>query len=195
MRRLAVLLALVVAASGAGAAAASRGVAVDVGRIDVEQKLTPGGSYSLPMIGVRNPGTERSSYVLAASAVEDPERKAPPAEWFEFEPSEVTLGAGETERVRVRLTLPRDAEPGDYITLVGAQLVNEGGGAQVGAAAAARTTFTVEPASLLQAWWLWLKRIFGDLMPWSAVVPAVLAGGALLWLGARRFEFRVARKA
>ncbi|HVM15961.1 MAG TPA: hypothetical protein VM290_00065 [Gaiellaceae bacterium] len=192
MRRLAVLLALVVAASGAGA---SRGVAVDVGRIDVEQKLTPGGSYSLPMIGVRNPGTERSSYVLAASPVEDPERKAPPAEWFEFEPSEVTLGAGETERVRVRLTLPRDAEPGDYITLDGAQLVNEGGGAQVGAAAAARTTFTVEPASLLQAWWLWLKRILGDLMPWSAVVPAVLAGGALLWFGARRFEFRVARKA
>src|SRR6185369_13356977 len=97
-------------------------VSVDLGRIDITQQLTPGGAYNLPPIGVRNPGTERTTYMMVASPVVDPERVAPSATWFAFEPTSVTLQPGEIQRVRVGLVLPTDAEPGDYLALVGAQI-------------------------------------------------------------------------
>lgn len=182
------------AALHASAALATKGVSVDLGRIAIEQRLTPGGSYRLPMLGVRNPGTELTSYRMGASAVASDGAEAPPEDWFEFSPRQLTLRPRETKPVRIRINLPTDAEPGDYIALVGAQIVSQGGGAQVGAAAAARTTFTVEPASLLQAWWLKLKTFFGDHGPWSWLVPVLVAVAILVRIFGRRFSFRVERR-
>ncbi len=170
---------------------ASSGVSVDLGRIEITQKLGPGGAYTLPTIGVRNPGTERTSYVMVANPVQDRTLSAPPLEWFEFSPANLTLGPGESRPVRVRIILPTDAPPGDYIALVGAQIVSQGTGASVGAAAAARTTFTIQSASGLQALGMQLQRIFNDLLPWSAIVPAILVFGFGLWLLRRRFTFRL----
>jgi hypothetical protein len=170
---------------------ATKGVSVDLGRIDITQQLSPGGAYNLPTLGVRNPGSERTTYALVANPVQDPERVAPPATWFTFEPASVTLEPGETTRVRVRLVLPTDAQPGDYIALVGAQIAAEGSGAKVGAAAAARTTFTVAPANGLQAVGAWLGRTFEDLLPWSAIVPGVALASFATWLLRRRFTFRI----
>src|SRR5687768_4796726 len=53
----------------AGPTAASSGVSVDLGRIEITQQLSPGAAYTLPALGVRNPGTERTSYVMVASPV------------------------------------------------------------------------------------------------------------------------------
>ncbi len=170
---------------------ASTGVSVDLGRIDVTERLVPGQAYNLPTIGVRNPGTERTTYAMAANPVQDPDLAAPGGDWFTFEPGSVTLEPGETVRVRVRLVLPTDAEPGNYIALVGAQIATQGGGARVGAAAAARTTFTIAPASNLQAFAAWLGRTFTDFLPWSAVVPGLAVGTLGLWFVRRRFTFRV----
>ena len=181
------LLLLVVA----GPVLASTGVSVDLGRIEITQQLLPGAAYNLPTLGVRNPGSERTSYAMVASPVQDPDRAAPPASWFTFEPATVTLEPGATERVRVRLVLPTDAEPGDYIALVGAQITAQGSGATVGAAAAARTTFTVAPASDFQAIVTWLGRTFTDLLPWSAVMPSIAIGALVLWSLRRRFTFRI----
>jgi hypothetical protein len=172
-------------------AAAASGVSVDLGRIEITEQLQPGGSYNLPTIGVRNPGTERTSYVMVASPVQDPELGSPKDGWFRFEPASVTLGPGEVQRVRIRLVLPTDAEPGDYLVLVGAQIAAEGGGARVGAAAAARTTFTIKPASDLEALGIALGQLFSDLLPWSAIVPAAFAGSLALWYVRRRFTFRI----
>jgi hypothetical protein len=172
-------------------ALASSGVSVDLGRIDITQELSPGGAYTLPTIGVRNPGTETTSYVMVANPVQDPVLAAPPSAWFEFSPANLTLEPGETRPVRVRIVLPRDAPPGDYMVLVGAQIAKQGTGASVGAAAAARTTFTIRPADGLQALGIQLRRVFSDLLPWSAIVPAVLIGGLGLWLVRRRFTFRL----
>lgn len=168
---------------------AATGVSVDIGRIEITQALSPGGAYTLPTIGVRNPGTEPTAYTMVANPVQDPARVAPPAGWFEFEPASLTLEPGESRPVRVRIILPSDARPGDYIALVGAQIATQGSGATVGAAAAARTTFTVQPASSLQAVAVWLERVFTDLLPWSAIAPAIVAGVIALWLLRRRFTF------
>jgi hypothetical protein len=188
----AALVAALVATLAPPIAAASKGVAIDVGRIAIDQKLTPGGSYRLPVIGVRNPGTERTTYRMGANAIEGAE--APPEDWFDFSPETFTLNPGETKPVQVRLTLPANAEPNDYLALVGAQIA-PGNGAQVGAAAAARTTFTVEPANLLQAGWLQLKRLFGDNQPWTWLVPALLTFAFATAVARKRFSFTVARRA
>lgn len=175
-------------------AGAARGAAIDVGRIAIEQDLTPGGSYELPTIGVRNPGDEETAYVMVADPVQDPERMAPPRDWFRFEPAEFTLEPGETRPVQARLVLPSGADPGDYLVLVGAQIADERGGARVGAVAAARTTFTVEPATLLHAWWLKLKTGFDDLRPWSWLVPLVVVGILGASLLRRRYSFALVRR-
>jgi hypothetical protein len=174
---------------------AARGVAIDLGRIEIEQKLTPGGSYRLPVMGVRNPGTETTSYVLKASPVEVEEREAPPVDWFHFSPAKLTLKPNQTRPVKVRLELPTGAHPGDYVALVGPQIVAEGDGAQVGAAAASRVTFSVEPATWLQAEWLKIKTFFSDHAPWSYVVPFVLLLALLAYRIRSRFAFRIERRA
>lgn len=177
------------------AATASKGVAVDLGRIEIDQQLTPGGSYRLPVMGVRNPGTERTSYELHASGLQLGGRDAPPENWFRFSPARLTLAPGESRPVKIRIELPTGADPGDYAALVGPQIVANGSGAQVGAAAASRVTFSVEPASSLQAWWLELKTLVGDNAPWSWLVPVLALSTLLAWRVRSRFAFRIERRA
>jgi hypothetical protein len=175
--------------AAAAPALASSGVSVDIGRIDITEQLSPGAAYNLPTIGVRNPGTERTSYSMVANPVSDPGRVAPPSSWFRFEPSHVTLDPGQTTPVRVRLVVPTDAQPGDYIALVGAEIVTVGSGTTVGAAAAARTTFTIKPANAIQAIVAWLGQQWNDFFPWSAIVPAIVVVAFGLWVARRRFTF------
>jgi hypothetical protein len=175
-------------------ASASRGVAIDLGRVDIRQELTPGGSYRLPTIGVRNPGSETTTYELHASPLQLEGREAPPASWFLFSPARLTLKPNETRPVKVRIDLPTSADPGDYVALVGPQIVTKGKGAQVGAAAASRVTFTVEPATLLQAYWLKVKTFFSEYAPLSWLVPAVAVALLLGWRVRRRFSFRIERR-
>ena len=195
MRRLALLI--LVALAAAAPAEGSRGVAIDLGRIDIQQKLTPGGSYRLPTMGVRNPGTERTSYELKANPLVLQGRKAPPEGWFHFSPSKLTLKPNQTVQVKIRIDLPTGAAPGDYVALVGPQIVTNGTGAQVGAVAASRVSFTVEPATWLQAWWLKIKAFFSDHAPWSYVLPLVSLLSLLAWRVRRRFRvaFRIERRA
>ena len=193
-------LALAAAAAAAGTVAsasaqASRGVAIDLGRVDIEQRLTPGGSYELPVLTVRNPGTEKTSYELNASPVRSDEGDPPPAAWFQFRPSRLTLDPDQTRRVRVRIELPTGAEPGTYVALVGPQILSAGDGAQIGAAASARVSFEVEPASLLQAWWLKAKTFLSDRAPWWYVGLAVVLLIVLARRVRSRFVLRVERRA
>jgi hypothetical protein len=190
------LFALVLAMFVAPAPAhASKGVAIDLGRIEIEQKLTPGGSYRLPVMGIRNPGSEVTSYALKASPLRLKGKEAPPESWFRFSPAKLTLKPDQTRAVKVRIELPTGADPGDYVALVGPQIVTRGRGAQVGAGAASRVTFTVEPATWLQAEWLKFKTFFSDGAPWSYVLPLVLLLTLLAYRVRRRFAFRIERRA
>jgi hypothetical protein len=186
---------------GGAPVAAATGVSIDVGAIAVSEALAPGGEYRLPAFGIRNPGNERTSYtfIVSDAGTIDPDLPgdaaalAPPADWFRFEPSAVTLGPGESASVSTMVVLPVDAEPGDYSALIGAQISIDAGGARVGGAAAARLTFSVIPSNPIDAWLRNAGR-FLAVNPW--VVQLVLGIGLLigLILARRRFTITIARR-
>lgn len=162
---------------------ATRGVAVDVGRIDVQDPLRPGQAYTLPIIGVRNPGAVTSMYVMGVQTI-DSDRLHPAEEWFRFSPATLQLEPGERQTTEIIMTVPHSAENGDYEALIAAQIATDDEGATVGAAAASRLTFTVEgaPVPLEVPGWL---------------VPVTTAAVLLALLGwfARRFSFSIERRA
>jgi hypothetical protein len=180
---------------GVGAASADRGVALDLGRLDVAQTLTPGGGYRLPPLGVRNPGDEVTSYRLVVSHFAGQPGKPIPAGWVRFEPGQLTLKPGKTKKVQARLNLPTGADPGDYAGLLAAQIVATGKGAQVGAGAAAKVTFSVESATLLGAWWYRIHTYLSDQQPWTWLLPSLLAMALLARQVRSRLAFRVERRA
>jgi hypothetical protein len=198
-RLLAVRLLLVagtvgVAMLGATPALASKAVSIDVGRIDVTDPLAPGGAYKLPAFGVRNPGTETTTYRVVVSYIDGQASGQPSQAWFTFSPAELTLGPGESRPVTATITLPTDAEPGQYAALIGPEIVAEGTGAQVGAGAAAHLTFTVAESSGLDAFLRWLGRFLGE-NPWVIVVVALGVLALVAWFLRRRFSFSVSRRA
>ncbi|HEX5590322.1 MAG TPA: hypothetical protein VFX65_08550 [Candidatus Limnocylindrales bacterium] len=190
-----VLVALwVVALASAAPVLGSMGVSIDVGRIDVSEDLAPGGEYRLPAFGVRNPGTEPTTYKLVVSYIDGQDAGRPAEAWFTFEPAELTLQPGESRPVQARLTLPVDSEPGTYAALIGPQIVSEGGGAQVGAAAAARLTFEVAPSSGWDAFLRWFSRLIAE-QPALLVLPGATLLLLVLWVLRRRFSISIARRA
>jgi hypothetical protein len=108
----------------AAPAVANRGVSVDLGRIDIQQTLAPGGSYQLPTMGVRNPGTEVTSYVMTVAPVDG--AHAAEQAWVRFSPERLTLRPSQSRPVPMRLSIPTNAEPGSYEALVGAEIVGRG---------------------------------------------------------------------
>lgn len=177
------LLTTLVLLAGAGVEAwADRGVAVDVGRIDLDGPVRPGRDHALPAITVRNPGSETAAYTWSVQPVAS-DRSSPSPEWFELTPDTVELAPGETRSTEVVLTPDRGARPGEYEALVAAQLTTTGQGAQVGAAAATRLTFSVAPlgSGMTVPGWLWAS---------AAVVGAV----AVLAIPARRYRIRIERR-
>ena len=189
---------LVVAWAGAlllaAAAGAGRGVAVDLGRIDIDQPLAPGGAYRLPELGVRNPGDERTSYRLKIWPVRGA-GLAPPEGWFRITPdARDAASEGDPEGADADSSCRPTPTAGDYAALLGAEIVSDASGASVGAAAATRLTFTVEPATTLAGWWNRFKRWFDDHLPWTVIVPALLLAALAADRLRRRFRFAIERR-
>ena len=196
-RQAAAVLGLVLAAVLAGPAVpvgASTGVSIDVGAIAITEVLKSGEEYRLPTFGVRNPGTEPTSYSIVVTYMADQTAMRPPAEWFSFGPSSLTLGGGESKPVSARITVAPGAEPGEYLALIGPRIDGQGTGAQVGAGAAAKLTFTVEPGSWLEGA---LRQVWRFIVanPWAVALVLLLVALVVLRLVRRRFSFSVARKA
>jgi hypothetical protein len=179
---------------GSSRALADQGVAVDIGAIDVTQKLSRGGTYELPAIGVRNPGTETTTYEMGVSHVEGQDGRPVPEEWVEFEPEKLTLEPGQTAPVSVTLDIPSGARPDDYEALLTAQVAAEGEGTTIGAAAATRLQFEVKPSNLLQAWQLEAQTWFKDHQPWTTLAPLVAILALAVWLFRRKFTVSLGRR-
>jgi hypothetical protein len=194
LRRCALALAGVALLGAAPAVGASTGVSIDVGRIDVSQSLAPGGEYRLPTFGVRNPGTEATTYRLVVSYVDGQDAASPPEAWFAFDPGALTLGPDESRAVATSVVVPPDAAPGQYAALIGPQIVGAGaGGAQVGAAAAVRLTFTVGESSGLDGWLRMLGRFLAD-NPWLLALAGLLLLLVAVRIVRRHFTFEVGRR-
>jgi hypothetical protein len=194
MRRICIALAVAaLTATLAGPALATTGVSIDVSRIDVSEQLAPGGEYQLPRFGVRNPGTEATSYEMVVTYIDGQDAKQPPAAWFTFSPAALTLGNGQSRPVTTSLDVPPDAAPGEYAALIGPQIAASGSGAQVGAGAAARLTFSVSECSGLDCWLRWIGRWIGEHL-YVLLLPLALLAAVLLRIFRKRFAFSIQRR-
>ena len=186
---LAVAAALLATAPGAHA---DVGVGVNLGKIDIDDKLSPGGRYNLPTLGVINTGDEPGDYEVVISYFADQEEERPPKDWFEFEPQRFFLEAGESQQVNIRIVLPRGADPDDYFALIEAHPIATGeGGVSIGVAAATKLTFTVKPSSQFAAWRLQVRNFFEDGAPWSYIIPSSLLALFVLYLLRRYFRLQL----
>lgn len=172
----------------------SSGVSVDLGRIDINAALAPGGEYELPTIGVTDPGSEAAEYQMTVRYVDGDRRHHPPAQWFRFSAAAFPLGPGQTRPIKVVLALPPDATPGDYQALLSAELAPAGSGAMVGAAAAARVTFSIAPSSTFDAWVRSIMRVVADGILWVSLAIVLLVAAIALRQLRRRFRIRIERR-
>lgn len=159
------------------AARADQGVAVDLGRVDVEEVLDPGQRYALPALGVRNPGSVVTSYVVELRQIEDA-GLAVTQDWLQVSPASLTLAPNERRELAPVLVVPEDAGSGQYDALIAVRMAGEGDGARVGAAAATRLSFRVgaTPAPAPEA-----DRFGGDGWRIGLVVAMVVVGVIVPW--------------
>jgi hypothetical protein len=171
------------------AAAQQQGVAIDLGRIDVDEELTQGERYQLPTLGVRNPGTAASEYHMTIQPVAGTD--APAATWFSFSPTSFGLEPDARQPVEVALEIPADAAGGDYAALIAVEVAPDGEGARVGAAAASRLTFSISATAVADAPPAPRPRDTARL-PWL-VILLILLLALLIWVW-RRYDLRIVRR-
>lgn len=194
MRRICLtLLAAAGLAALAGPAIATTGVSIDVTRIEVTEQLAPGGEYRLPTFGARNPGTDPTGYTIVVSYVDEQQAQQPPAAWFTFSPATFTLAGGQSRPVTTSLEVPPDAAAGDYTALIGPRIATAGSGAQVGAGAAARLSFTVAECESLECWLRWIGRWISEHLYWL-LIPVALLALVVMRIVRRRYAFSIQRR-
>jgi hypothetical protein len=125
--------------------------------------------------------------------VDGQDAKQPPAAWFSFSPANLTLNGGQSRPVTTSVTVPPDAEAGEYTALIGPQIAAEGSDAQVGAGAAARLFFTVGECDGLECWLRWFFGWIGENL-WVLLLPTALLALVALRIVRRRFAFSVQRR-
>lgn len=191
---LAVTLGVAVMLAAPATPSDDQGVAIDVGRIDVDEDLTAGRRYELPTVRVRNPGTVKTDYRMVVQPISG--TSGPDATWITFSPDEFSLDPDERRPVQVTLTLPDDADAGQYEALLTAQVAPSGDGARIGAGAAARLRFTVESTTAAAAPPVELPATATTSgRNWWIVVTGLTVGVAILgWRRLRRYNIRIERR-
>lgn len=170
----------------------SIGVGVNLGQIKIDEPLKPGGIYNFPTIGVINTGDEPGDYELDITYHQDQPEIKPAKEWFNFNPSQFSLGPGESKNVAVKLSLPVKTKPGEYFAYLEARpVVKSGPGTVIGIAAAAKTYFTVAPANFWQAILWRLSSFVSVYAPWSYIILIIIIGAVVITLFRRRFSFQI----
>jgi hypothetical protein len=169
---------------------ADRGVGVTLGAVDIHEPLARGGGYSLPSIGVINTGDEPGLYEVVIDYPQDQRQIEPPKSWFSFQPQRFFLRSDETRIVDVRLTVPTSAAPGTYFAYIEARRIADQEGVGIGAAAAAKLSFTIKPSSWLEAQIVSINRRIDELEPWSYLVPVALLALLLLAFASRHLRLQ-----
>jgi len=188
-------LAIAMALASPALAAASQGVRINIGRIDVNDRLVAGRTYHLPDLEVSNPGTEAAGYLMAASTVTGQTDGPLDPAWVSFDPRTFSLDPGQSQRVAVAITIPKDTRTATYGGLLKAQIAPSGSGVSVGAAAAARITFTTSPPdSAVDALMIGIGGFLAATQPWPFVVLLVLTALVLGRTAVRRWDIRIQRR-
>ena len=168
------------------------GVGVNLGKIEIDEPLKPGGIYNFPSIGVINTGDEPGEYELDVTYHQDQPQLRPAKEWFSFSPSQFHLEPGQSQSVAVKLSLPVKTKPGDYFAYLEAHpIIKAGPGTTIGVAAATKTYFTVIPANLWQAIYYKTASLMTMYAPWTYVVLAVIIVAILIVILRKFFAFQI----
>lgn len=167
------------------------GVGVNLGKIEIDEPLKPGGIYNFPSIGVINTGDTAGEYELAVTYHEDQPQLRPAREWFNFSPADFHLEPGQSQSVAVKLFLPVKTKPGDYFAYLEAHpVIKAGPGTTIGVAAATKTYFSVVPANLWQAIYYKIASFLTIYAPWTYVVLAMIAAAIIISIFRRFFSFQ-----
>lgn len=168
------------------------GVGVNLGKIQIDEPLRPGGIYNFPSIGVINTGDEPGEYELAVTYHQDQPQLRPAQEWFSFNPSSFHLEPGSSQSVAIKLTLPMKMKPGEYFCYLEAHpIIKVGPGTTIGVAAATKTYFSVVPANIWQAIYYKISSFLVIYAPWTYVVLAVIIAAIIIAVFRKFFAFQI----
>ncbi len=175
-----------------GSVSAQSGVGVTVGSIQIDQKLSSGGSYNLPSIGVINTGHDASDYSVRISTRADQEELRPSEDWFSFSPEEFFLEPGGTQTVSIRVKIPITARSGDYFALVMASPARaEDAGVVIGIAAATKLNFTVQSSNRIIGTARWIYTRLSDSSPYSWIIIGLIIVLPLGYWFRKRLRFNI----
>src|SRR5688500_12417196 len=116
-------------------AEADPGIGVSLGQIQIEDRLLPGESYTLPTLSVINTGNQAAEYEVSINYLQDQTQQRPPPRWFDFQPQRFHLDGGKAQNVQIKLTMPTGALPGSYLAFIEAGPISQGTGVKIGIAA------------------------------------------------------------
>lgn len=172
------------------------GVGVGLGKIEITEKLSPGGIYKLNSIPVLNTGDEAGTYELAVTFMADQKEARPKEDWFIFEPKTFDLNPGESKSAAVTMTLPLNAKSGAYFAFLEAHPTAKKEGVSIGVAAATKLYFTVAPKGVLGAFTARASSLLNQTAPGSFIVLGVLGFFALAIIFQKFFKvsFNIKRK-
>ena len=176
MRKILTIIVIFVAFLSPQTALAKIGVGVGLGKVQIDEELSPGGIYKLPTLPVLNTGDEAGEYKVEVTYLSDQPELRPDASWFSFTPQSFPLDAGGSQLVDVSLSLPVDTRPGNYFAFLEAHPVAKAEGVTIGVAAATKLNFTVKPAGVLGAAVERLRSLLENNAPASYIIIAVVGG-------------------
>jgi len=192
MRRFAIIAALVFIAllSDIGTSWAQVGVGVNLGKIEVDEPLMPGGIYRLPSVGVINTGHEAGDYEVEVTYMHEQEELKPAAEWLRFDPQTFPLEPGASRAVAITLSVPMNARPGDYFALIEAHPIVKKSGVAIGVAAATKLYFSVKPANIVAAVRARVTSFLENTSPYSYASLGAVGLIVVIFLFRRYFRIR-----
>ncbi len=168
------------------------GVGMGAGEIRVTEDIKPGGIYSLPNLRIFNTGDETTTYGMNVAYHQDYQQIRPAKDWFTFEPPTFTLAPGESQEIRVMMTVPVKTEQGEYFAfLESGPVATHESGTSVGVAVASKLYFTVVPANLWQAITHRVEAFMATYAPWSWIVLNGVIGIVCVLMFARFFSLNI----
>lgn len=165
-----------------------------LGKVQIDEALSPGGIYNLPSLPVLNTGDEDLDYEIEVTYLSEQEEMQPAGEWFAFSPQRFPLTAGSSQIVDIVLTLPVDTRPGDYFAFLEAHPVAKGEGVTIGVAAATKLNFTVKPAGVLGAAIERIRSLVEANGPLVYSIAAIAGTVIVISLGRKHLDIRVGLK-
>ncbi len=175
-------------------ASARVGVGVNIGKIQIDQELKPGGIYKLPPVTVINTGDEKADYAVEATYHAEQKELRPEQRWFSFYPKEFTLEPGKSQKVNISLHLPILTKPGDYFAYIEGHPIRKEGQVTIGIAAASKLYFKVVPSTWWQALYHKIITFFTANAPTSYIVLGILVLLVIISIVNKYYGLKIAVK-